>query len=91
MLFLDSFRFGLFFKLIQFFLFIICINFVIVVGFFNFVLSKEKQNDPVIFFDLGLDSESMTIKAVHFEDFKKSIDDQRIVGWQDKLDMSRVT
>jgi hypothetical protein len=91
MFFLDSFRLRLFFKLIEFFFFIICVNLVKIVGFFNFVLSEKKQNDPVIFFYLGLDSESMAIKAVHFEDFKKGIDDEWIVGWQDELDMSRVT
>ncbi len=66
MFFLDPFRLRLLLKLIEFFLFIICIYLVKIIGFFNFVFSEEKQNDPVVLFDLWLDSESMTVKAVHF-------------------------
>jgi hypothetical protein len=66
MFFLDSFRLGFFLKLIEFFLFIICIYLVKIVGLFNFVFSEEKQNDPVVLFDLWLDSKSMALKAVHF-------------------------
>ncbi len=87
---LGPFSFRLFFEFIKFFLFVISINLVEIVSLFDFVLSEEEEDDSVILFDFGFDSESMAIEAVHFEEFKQSIDDERIVSRQDEFNVARV-
>lgn len=87
---LGPFSFRFFFEFIKFFLFVVSINLVEIVSLFDFVFSKEEQDDSVILFDFRFDSKSVAIEAVHFEEFKQSIDDERIVSRQDEFNVARV-
>jgi hypothetical protein len=33
----------------------------------------------------------MAVEASHFEQFKENINNERIIGWNNKLNMSRMT
>lgn len=73
---------------IQSFLFFLDVNIVVFIGFLNAVISEELQHYHVVFFNSFSYPESVAMEAVHAQKFEQNVNNQRIIGWYDQLNMT---